>query len=120
MYNQTNTNIPSLKKAAFILLCLFGANVFFSQSISGKTANFVLESDAAKSTCTIAFTSLQEIQNMLVLVTDNKGNTVFLENKYRFTGTYRRIVDLKDFAKGEFEVKIINDEEQIKRIVTMK
>jgi hypothetical protein len=120
MYKQNDSILRTIKKVAFIFLCLSGGQELFSQTACAKTGNFLLSSDPGKSTCTITFNSLKEIQNMLVLVTDNKGNTVFLENKYRFTGEYKRVVDLKDFAKGEFEVKIINDEEQIKRTVTMR
>ena len=63
----------------------------------------------------IEFTSDKEISNLLILITDSLGNTMFLDNQYRFKGYYKQIVDLKEAKKGNYFLKIIKDDEQINK-----
>jgi hypothetical protein len=73
----------------------------------------MLYADSTNRMLTVAFKCPSEIYNVLVLLTDAKGNTIFLENKQRFKGEYQRTVDLKGSAPGIFELQVINDEERI-------
>jgi hypothetical protein len=61
-----------------------------------------------------------EISNLLVLVVDDTGHTVFLDDKTSYKGTYRHQVDLKKEKRGTFDLKIIADKEEINKKVVMR
>lgn len=58
----------------------------------------------------IQFESEKEIENLLVIVFDRRGETIFLDNQYRFKGKYDQSIDLKEYGKGEFSLKVVRDE----------
>jgi hypothetical protein len=83
-----------------------------AQSIVQPTAHKVVlvKSDAALQKIDIQFEAETEISNLLIIVSDKKGETVFLDNQYRFKGEYKRSIDMKEYGKGEFSLKVIRDE----------
>jgi len=62
----------------------------------------------------------QEIINLLVLVVDDSGHTVYLDDKSHFKGTYISEVDLKKEGRGMYDLKIIADKEEIRQKVVMR
>ncbi len=84
-----------------------------------KTQEVQLKADPSKKTILVSFIASQEIANMLVLVTDEKGNIIFLDNKYRFKGTYTHVISLKGEKGKTFEVQIKNDTDEIKKSLSM-
>jgi len=63
----------------------------------------------ANKTVEIQFNAPQNIYNVLVVIRDDSGNTVFLENQYNFKGPYKRTVHLS--ATGVYYLKIVNDDD---------
>src|SRR5258708_6879394 len=56
--------------------------------------------------------------NLLVLLADKTGHTVFLDNRHNFIGIYKqKFVVAK---KGEYFLKVIDDEGQISKTFTIK
>ncbi|HEX8515980.1 MAG TPA: hypothetical protein VF868_07255 [Bacteroidia bacterium] len=68
----------------------------------------------------ITLNSEKEISNLLVLVTDKDGQTIFLENLYRFKGDYKNSVDLKEVGKGQYSVKVVRDENIINQEIIIR
>ena len=68
----------------------------------------------------IIFSADQTIENLLVIVTDSLGQTLFLENKYRFRGFYHRDVSLQLAGRGHYYLLITMDEDKMKRDVIVK
>lgn len=68
----------------------------------------------------ISFKTLHPVTNLLVRVTGNNGQTVFLDNKYRFSGDYASTVDLSTLAHGEYIVEISAGKEKYKSKVEIK
>jgi hypothetical protein len=63
----------------------------------------------------IRFTEEQRIENLLVMITDTLGNTLFLDNKYRFEGEYQQSLDLSRAGKGKYRLSIIADQRRSNR-----
>lgn len=107
----------TLYKSLYILCLVIG-----QQTLSGQTAGARKINDDVKLQCnklsnnvSIEFSARNEILNLLVIVTDSIGNTIFLENQYRFKGNYKRLINFTSHPKGKYQVKIIGDEQKINR-----
>lgn len=98
----------------FSILLLTGINLQ-AQAYKVIPSNLKIINDSINSKIEIDFKTDWEIDNVLVFITDPNGNTVFLENKYRFTGKYTKNVDLVSAGKGDFLLTIICDDEEVKR-----
>jgi hypothetical protein len=61
----------------------------------------------------IEFNNEKEIYNLLVLITDSTGRTVFLDNRYRFKGNYKNTVDFQGEKNGNYKLKVILDEKHM-------
>lgn len=68
----------------------------------------------------ISFTPAGTVNNLLVLVTDSAGRTLFLDNKYRFTGPYQERCNLAASGKGTYHLSIILDEKKDTREIIVK
>jgi hypothetical protein len=55
------------------------------------------------------------IYNLLVIISDSTGRTIFLDNQYRFKGNYSNTIDLETEKKGNYFLKIIKDEKRIEK-----
>lgn len=109
-----------LKVFMFSFLLLLNP-VLHAQSTSPSKINEVkLESDPLNKKLNIAFSTEKEIHNLLVVITDSTGQTVFLDNRYRFKGNYKHSVDFKEYHKGWYLVQIIGDDEKINKKVDVK
>lgn len=50
------------------------------------------------------------IENLLVVISDSAGRTIFLDNRTRFVGTYKRAIDLSQSGKGPYTLCIAKDD----------
>jgi len=85
-----------------------------------KTTDVSIIANPDKQSIMIEVSQGNEIANLLVLVVDDTGHTVFVDDKTRFKGTYRHQVDLARTQKGEFDLKIVADKEEINKKVVMR
>jgi hypothetical protein len=69
---------------------------------------------------TINFTVTSPAENVLILIRNEKGDLVFMENRNRFQGAYTRTINLKEVEGKKFDVQIKNDAEQINRTISMR
>lgn len=60
----------------------------------------------------VEFSAGKPVYNLLVLVTDSSGNTVFLDNQYQFKGEYRRDIDINAGKKQKYVLQIIRDDDR--------
>jgi hypothetical protein len=112
---------------AKLFFFLFPTILFLSNSITAqhtppptKQTTVSIVSNPVKQTVNIEFIADKEISNLLVVLTDSKGNTLFLDNRYRFKGIYKKDLDLTQSGKGDYSLQIINDEEKINKTLTMQ
>lgn len=63
----------------------------------------------------VEFGSDKEITNVLVLITDSLGNTLYLDNQYFFKGQYKHHFDMAGAGKGAYTVQVIKDGERIRK-----
>lgn len=84
-------------------------------STSPPFTGIEISNDSISNVVRVRYSSNKEINSFLVLITDSKGNTLFLENNHRFTGIYLRHIDLSKSPKGEFQVNIICDEDKMSK-----
>jgi hypothetical protein len=82
--------------------------------------NVTIQSNNSGHKLDINFNAGQVVQNLLVIVSDSLGETVFLDNQYRFKGNYIKSVDLSNSPKGEYSVKVISDNEKINKKIKMQ
>lgn len=68
----------------------------------------------------IEFKAEQEIYNLLIVIADSLGQTMFLDNQYRFKGNYKKSIDFSKAAKGNYTVKITRDKEQFNKKVSIQ
>jgi hypothetical protein len=60
----------------------------------------------------IEFDTDKTLSNILIIIVDDLGNTVFLDNQHDFKGTYKCSVDMSTYSKGNYYVRIKTDEEE--------
>lgn len=88
-----------------------------AQTVSSKSSgnDIKIVNDLINHKVDIQFKADEEILNLLVLVSDSLGHTIFLDNQYRFKGNYIHSVDLKEVLKGRCFLKISRDGDLINR-----
>ncbi|MCW3075674.1 MAG: hypothetical protein JWO32_283 [Bacteroidetes bacterium] len=107
----------------FVFLCLAASHHSLSAQVSGArkiNANVKVECEKFSNRVDIEFSALKEISNLLVLITDSLGQTIFLDNQYRFKGNYKIHADLSNNLKGKYTVRIIGDEQKIDRKIDVQ
>jgi hypothetical protein len=57
-------------------------------------------------------------EDIVIVITDSTGNTIYLENLHRYTGRFKRLVDLP--ARGKYTVAINREGEKIKQVLDAK
>jgi hypothetical protein len=68
----------------------------------------------------IEFNSDTVVDNVLILVVDDSGNTLFLDNQKNFKGIYKCSVDMSNYAKGNYFVNIKSESEQKQAKLTIR
>lgn len=71
-----------------------------------------LSADTANHTLSLCLSTLQTTENLLIVVSDSSGETIFLDNKRRFMGHYEKQIDLSAACPGYCTVRITKDEER--------
>jgi hypothetical protein len=115
------TGIHFIRKIVFLIavLVLISTAIKSQERKIEKTMNLYITNDPVNKNITITFRAEKEILNVLVLVYDQTGNTIFLDNKYHFRGDYKGLVDIKHLPEGDYTVSIINDDEKFnKKLIT--
>jgi hypothetical protein len=51
-------------------------------------------------------------ENLLVVISDSSGQTIFLDNRFHFTGLYTKSIDLSRSGKGPYSLCIAKDSER--------
>lgn len=108
-----------LKKTFAIVL------FFLAFNLNGQTAvKISTEIKAIPNAVTgkldVEFKNDTQVDNLLVIVTDSLGQTIFLENLYRFNGLYKKSIELSNRGKGSFTLHVIKDEERINKKLSLK
>lgn len=65
--------------------------------------------DSFKNNVNVEF-KIDSEEDVLVVVTDSSGITVFLENQFRFKGIYKKSIDLP--YKGKFNLNVMREKER--------
>lgn len=100
-----------MKTIIFSCIFLF---LFFQLLIaqSAKKDHLKIEKDSKTRSLKISFEEKDIIYNLLVRVYDNTGRTIFLDNQFKFSGTYNQTVDLTLQGKGTYLIEVTKDQEQ--------
>jgi hypothetical protein len=112
-----------MKASASLCLVIFS---FLFCRLSAQTAlnpplgAITILPDSISRKVSIEFESGKEIYNLLVLVTDHSGMTLFLDNQYRFNGKYKKTVDLQAAGTGDYAIKIIRDEDAFQKHILFR
>jgi predicted RNA-binding protein len=68
----------------------------------------------------IEFDTDQILENVLILIVDGEGNTLFLDNQKNFKGIYKCSVDMSMYTKGNYFVNIKSEGEQKQAKLTIR
>ncbi len=52
------------------------------------------------------------VENLLVVISDSTGQTIFLDNRFHLVGPYLRSVDLSRSGKGPYSLSIAKDDQR--------
>jgi hypothetical protein len=95
----------------------------FSAVCIGQPAEyneFNIFNDKEHQSITIAYDAHDIVYNLLVHISDKSGRTVFLDNRYKFSGNYSRSFDMKKREKGMYYIEIIGDNKHINKQFELK
>jgi|GEM_PF-4039746 len=99
-------------RSLFILLLSLSAIAAAAQTQpKAAPAPQVRVQEKAARTVSVEFRNEKEIDNLLIVISDKNGQTVFLENQYRFKGDYAKMIDLAETGAGAYTLKIVRDED---------
>ncbi len=121
-----NIFIPEVKNYKFLRQYFLFIFLFFTIYLSAQDSHkanpteLSILTDSNIGKIDLQFKNDNEVQNLLVFITDSAGHTVFLENLYRFKGLYKKTIDLKETGKGSYTLKVIKDEERINRKINIQ
>jgi hypothetical protein len=105
-----------LKKWPFLVILFF---IWTSGSLQAQSqndrANGLSITRQGKKKIKIDLENDKVIYNLLVIISDSTGRTIFLDNQYRFKGNYSNTIDLETEKKGNYSLKIIKDEKRIEK-----
>lgn len=113
--------LPNLKKIAkFILLFISFAILSKAQNATIGTDQIKIESDSILNLITIDFNVQDIVANLLVYLVDSDGHTVFLDNKYNFSGIYKKSIDMKNQGKGFYLIEVSEDSKHFSRKIEFR
>jgi hypothetical protein len=104
----------SEKSTLMILICSLLACSFNARSQEvkkkGQPTSYKV-SVKSDSIVDVEFTADKMINNLLVTVFDNKGELVFLDCQYNFSGPYKKSIAVQQPVKNGYYLKVTNDNE---------
>ncbi|MDF2437917.1 MAG: hypothetical protein K0Q95_2293 [Bacteroidota bacterium] len=83
------------------------------QKLEDKDVTLLI--DKNHNTAALSFKTQDEVSDLLILVSNEKGETVFMDNKDHFKGEYKNTIDLNSFSKGEYSIKVKIDENELNK-----
>lgn len=96
-----------MKKILFFIPCFYFANARAQVTqVICKNADKKIE---------VTFNTSQTA-NLLVLIADSTGHTVFLDNRQNYNGNYKGVLNTKS-NKGTYHLKIISDAIRIDKTI---
>lgn len=101
-------NVRSLIFAGLILSVSFGSSA--QNKLVRSQIDYKIKVPA-DSTFEVEFSTDKMIHNLLVTVFDNKGQLVFMDCQYNFSGPYKKSIALRQPVKNGYFLKIANDAE---------
>ncbi len=110
--NQTKIRVTSL--FIFFLFCKAGVG----QSTSANT--LLVSSSSNDSLLTLNYEPLGMVNNLLVQINDSGGRTIFIDNKYRFSGNYQAVYDVSLWKADVVYVQLIADEKHFNKRVRLR
>jgi hypothetical protein len=64
--------------------------------------------------------SFSDISNLLVVIANNEGKIMFLDNQYRIKGNYQVTINTEGYDKGKYILKVTADNEKDEKIFLVK
>jgi hypothetical protein len=117
------TALETCKKIIALCLSAFLFSICLNGQVTSTTKtgiSYDIIVDTVYSRVAIQFNPDRMILNLLVIVTDSIGNTMFLDNQYCFSGPYHRVIELGPYGRGIYFINITNDAERIYRKIIIK
>lgn len=111
--------VENLKKAPAIILFLLAINLKAQTGMKIPTEIKAVPNSVTNK-LDVEFQNEEQVDNLLVIVTDSSGQTIFLENLYRFKGAYKKSIELSEGGKGSFSLQVIKDAERIYKKLLVK
>ncbi len=99
-----------MKNLIYAFLFVISLQCNAQTAATADTNNKLKISVSADRSMQIEFPVDKNVYNVLVLLVDDSGNTVFLDNQYNFKGIYKRNVDLSKSPIGNYYLKVSNDD----------
>src|ERR1051326_8015938 len=106
---------PILFSVFFLLISISS----FAQTVPEKKNDVQVHSDSLNQIINVEFPAQATIYNLLVHLNDSAGNTLFLDNQYKFSGNYKRSINLKKQGRGTYYLEIIKDNEHINKKIKL-
>lgn len=121
-YQLSFKNSSRTRKIFYLIFTLFfTTNLTAQTTAAGKVqTNYDIIVDSLNYKLFVNLNLETVIYNLLVVVADSSGHTLFLDNKYRFNGLYNHQFDLSMSGKGVYYLSITIDEERINKKITIK
>lgn len=96
-------------KVILLLLLLDGSFCLQSQTLD-KTLSITQNQDSLS--VSIKFLQESVAENLLIVISDTNGSTIFLDNKKNYSGHYNRSVDLSSACPGFCTIRISTEVER--------
>jgi hypothetical protein len=106
-----------MKKILFLLLLFWFGKTYGQSAVSQNTKTDKVIMRNINNNVEIEFRQNKKT-NLLVLLTDATGHTVFLDNRNNFSGNYKQKFEVA--KKGEYFLKVIDDSGQFSKQFTIK
>lgn len=68
----------------------------------------------------LQFHSDSVIHDLLIVVTDKNGQTIFLDRQHKFKGTYKQEIDLNGSDKGSYSFLVMRGNEEYVKTFNIK
>lgn len=96
------------------VLIIFFTSEFYdadsqSQKIPLTEKDIAIHLDKVKRAIDLSFTINSEVNNLSIIISDDKGQTVFLDDQIFFKGEYKKHIDLENYGNGKYSLVIKGD-----------
>lgn len=110
-----------MKKITCIAICSFCAFGLYSQNIKTKSKIvYNISVDSSNYIINVNFYCDSIVNSLLVFVSDQRSNVLFLDNQHFFQGPYNRPINMNKAGPGIYFLNISNDKERIIQQIKFK